>query len=67
MPATDIVYWVNVANTAPTIAQMTAAIASSSTNDAYYVSHCSTGGGVNVYYPDIANNLVKTLTAGTCP
>lgn len=67
LPATDIVYWVNAANTAPTVAQMTAAIAASTTQDAYYVSYCATGGGVNVYYPDVANNAVKTLTAGTCP
>lgn len=64
LPQSASIYSVNAPNTAPTYAQ---AVSAAPVNDVYYVSYCSTGGGVNIYYPDTTNSIVKTLTAGTCP
>jgi len=64
LPASATVYAVNAANTAPTYAN---AIAATPVTDAYYVSYCATGGGVNIYYPDPFSSTVKSVAAGVCP
>ena len=58
------------ASSAPTNAQATTAITTSSSARGYFVKYCSTGRGMYIYYPDATASSSATAlskTVGVCP
>lgn len=55
------------APTPPTYAQTLTAVNASATSDAYFVSYCTTGKGMRIYYPDPTTSTAKSADVGVCP
>ncbi|MEO5950463.1 MAG: prepilin-type N-terminal cleavage/methylation domain-containing protein, partial [Candidatus Saccharimonadales bacterium] len=67
LPASVAIFAVVAYGSGPSLAQANVAINISSTVNYYYVSYCTTGKGMRVYYPDPVGSTVKTSDVGVCP